>query len=222
MERSHQSPGAPRRLGQHLLSLRTWHLHAICGWSYPSSGWGQEWAVDTGSKNSPAGGVLAFPSCWTKSGRHRFSSTVIQHMHDSSEQELGHLQAACPSPQGAVSPADLLLTTLPGLSIAVSPEEMEQGGQELRLPSSTAKTLSPLPSLSPPHTCKPPETHTCTHMSPFSLLPTSPHKPWLSLFSTWLPGLEGARKIIGSSLPTQNCGLDIFCNIPNKASPSSS
>lgn len=112
-------------------------------------------------------------------------------MPDSSERELGHLQAACPSLQGSVSPADLLLTPLPGLTLWF-PQKRQQSGQELRLPSSTAKTFwdSVTPALlSPPHTCKPPETHTCTHTRvPFPhcpplptscRFPCSPPTPWL-------------------------------------------
>lgn len=62
-----------------------------------------------------------------------------------------------------------------------------------------------------------------THHSPVSTLPTSPYKLSLPLFSTnSLARLEGAPNMIGSPLPTQNCGLDIFCKVPNKTSPPSS
>ena len=100
-------------------------------------------------------------------------------------------------------PADLLLTPLPGLCILVSPEENGQAGQELPLPSSTAKkildsALPALPATSPHFSLSPRNTHMHTHHSPFSTLPTFPPP---TPPTPWPPGLEGTPKIIWFSSP---------------------
>ena len=65
-QRSTKPRGTPRRLGH---QVRKNLEPTFNPWSsedgvVPASGWGQEWAIDTGSKNGLAGGVLASLTCW--------------------------------------------------------------------------------------------------------------------------------------------------------------
>lgn len=155
-------------------------------------------------------------------------------MHGRSEQEPRLPKAACRPSQGLLVPAYLMFSRLPGLHVLVSPEERGQAAQELPPPSSTAKNVlgSTLPALHPTHCCPPhtlfsksqehTHTHAHTHHSPFSTLPTFPHKALPGLHQ--LPGSQGWKEPPGSSgspLLTQNCRLDAFHKIPAKASPSS-
>ena len=95
------------------------------------------------------------------------------------------------------------------------------------LPAPQLRMFWALPSLlstpPPPHTLlEVPGTHTHTQHSPFSTLPTFPHKALPGLHQ--LPGSQGWKEPPGSSgspLLTQNCHLDAFHKIPAKTSPSS-
>ena len=62
------SPGAPRNLGHHILENAepTCNPQSSGLLSCPCSCSGRGRAADTGPKNGPAGGVLAFPCRWTK------------------------------------------------------------------------------------------------------------------------------------------------------------
>ena len=128
-------------------------------------------------------------------------------------------------PKGLLVPADLPLSQLPGLHILVSQKREGKLVRSGLLPAPQLRTFLPLPSLlstpcPPPHTLlyvPGTHTHAHTHHSPFSTLPTFPHKP--------LSGSQGWKEAPGSSglpLLTQNCRLDAFCKIPAKTSPSSS
>lgn len=76
-------PRGPRRLGHHVLensapACKSWSSGQ---WSGPCSCPDHEWAADPGPKNGPAGGVLAFPSCWTRSsGGPSISSSCTAHV----------------------------------------------------------------------------------------------------------------------------------------------
>ena len=111
MEKGWQSPGALRRPGHHVLEdlEPTWSPWSSEDGVVPASGWGQEWAADAGFKDGPAGRVRASPSVGANNlespERSSFSSTVTQHMRDSSGQERRHPQAACHSFQGSVGPS---------------------------------------------------------------------------------------------------------------------
>lgn len=142
-------------------------------------------------------------------------------MHNSSGQELGHLQAAF-SPSTSVSPAGLLLTPTPA-SASWFPQK-RQG------PRSTAKkirdSVPPALPLTPTRTSRSPRTRTRTHTRvPFPHRPPLPTSRSPSLFSTSSPASQSWKeppRSPGSSLPTQNHGLDIFCMIPAKTPPPSS
>lgn len=158
MERGCQTPATPRR---------PWSSR---GGIVPASGWGQEWAADTGSKNGPAGRVLASPSVGPDNLEHperdSFLSTLTQHMHDSSDQEPVICRLPVPPSKTLSVPAGMLLPPLSGLRALVSAEERGQAGQQLPLPGSMAKTVldSALPPTSP-RFLSVPGTHPCTHIT---------------------------------------------------------
>ncbi|CAI9153477.1 unnamed protein product [Rangifer tarandus platyrhynchus] len=146
-------------------------------------------------------------------------------MHDRSEQEPHHPEAACHFSQGSAGPSRSAALTAPWPPHPGFPGERGQAGQEWPPPSSTAKNVldSTLPALHPlptsPHSSlSPRNTHTCTH-TPQPLFHTAHLSSQAPL---WLPGLEGTPGSSGSPLLTQNCRLDAFHKIPAKTSPSSS
>lgn len=175
--------------------MRTWHLHAI--------------------PRPPVDGVIPAPA--GAQGRLRTLDPVAQLLVSLLSAAVGpNLEGADSHPQShsicltvlnenwvisklPVRPSRALSVqqiccSHPSLASALwFPQKRQQSGQELPLPSSTTKTFwdSVAPALlSPPHTCKPPETHTCIHTRvPFPhcpplptsyRFPCSPPTPWLS------------------------------------------